>query len=677
MTNGIFAGPRAALAMLLGLEVLVFSATATNFLGAENFFEVLRLTVELGLLALALTAVIATGGIDLSVGSLLGLAAVTLGKLWRDAGWPIWAAAAAAVGVGALGGGANALLVTRLRMPPLIATLGTFWLFRGLAEGLAGSANVSGFPAGFQDFGQGYFAGVLPKQAPIFLFAAAGFWALLHRGVWGRAWQAIGFGAEGARHAAIPVERRIGAAYLLAGLAAGTAAVVYVARTGQAPPDAGRGYELAAIAAVALGGTSMFGGRASIPGTVLGLFAIAILKNGLRLADQSAELAGMLTGALLLAAVGTESLRARPAPAAAGKGEFIVRNGQVAALVAAMLGAAGLIAWSNWQLGGQLANAVREARPAASRGTAPEPFAPKKKLVLAVMPKSLGNGYFKACRKGAEEAAAELGATMLWDGPTEPDPSKQNEIVETWITRGVDAIAVAVENKEGISTALRKARQRGIPVVTWDSDAEPDARDFFVNQATPEGIGSALMDNAARVLGGQGEYAVITATTTAANMRAWIPEIEKRNLKYPGCKRVDLRPCDDKRDKAFAEATNLMAANKNLRLIMAICSPAVPGAADAVQQSGRKNVQVIGLGLPNENKQYVHAGTTECVVLWKTADLGYLAVQAAHATAAGALKQGAREVAAGRLLLLPIAGTEIVLGQPFVFNKGNIDQFDF
>ena len=135
-----------------------------------------------------------------------------------------------------------------------------------------------------------------------------------------------------------------------------------------------------------------------------------------------------------------------------------------------------------------------------------------------MMPKSKGNAYFIACRKGAEEAAKELGVKLIWDGPTDPDPAKQNEVVDTWITRGVDVIAVAVENREGISSVLRKARRAGIKVITWDADAEPDARDFFVNQATPEGIGQALMDNAARVLGGKGEFAIITASLTAANM---------------------------------------------------------------------------------------------------------------------------------------------------------------
>ena len=246
------------------------------------------------------------------------------------------------------------------------------------------------------------------------------------------------------------------------------------------------------------------------------------------------------------------------------------------------------------------------------------------------MPKSKGNAYFIACRKGAEEAAKELGIKLIWDGPTDPDPAKQNEVIDTWITRGVDVIAVAVENREGISSVLRKARERGIKVLTWDADADPDARDFFVNQATPEGIGQTLMDNAARVLGGKGSFAIITASLTAANMIAWQKTIEaRRQEKYPQIKMAALRPCDDLQKKAFDETNTVMNANPDVKLIMAICTPAVPGAAEAVKQSGRTDVKVIGLGLPNDNKRYVHEGITDCVVLWNTMDLGYLTVQAA------------------------------------------------
>ena len=302
-----------------------------------------------------------------------------------------------------------------------------------------------------------------------------------------------------------------------------------------------------------------------------------------------------------------------------------------------------------------------------------------KKLTVAFMPKSKGNAYFISCKKGADEAAKELGIEMLFDGPTEPDPAKQNEIVENWTTLGVDVIAVACENKEGISTALRKARQKGIKVLTYDSDAAIDARDFFVNQATPEGIGFGLMDEAARLTGGEGEFAIITATLTAANMNEWRKNIEARLAdKYPKMKLVATKPCDDLKDKAQSETTALLSAYPNLKLVMAICSPAVPGAAEAVKQAGKTGkVQVIGLGVPSENRKYVKEDVTQSVILWNTVDLGYLTMHAAHSLGSGTLKAGQTEYQAGRLGKMEIQGDNILLGKPFIFNKANIDQFDF
>jgi ABC-type sugar transport system substrate-binding protein len=302
-----------------------------------------------------------------------------------------------------------------------------------------------------------------------------------------------------------------------------------------------------------------------------------------------------------------------------------------------------------------------------------------KKITVALMPKSKGNAYFISCKKGADKAANELGVDLVFDGPTDPDPAKQNEIVENWITLGVDAIAVACENREGISTALRKAKAKGIKVVTYDADALPNARDFFVNQATPEGIGYGLMDEAARLCGNEGEFAIITASLTAANMIEWQKYIEARRAdKYPNMKMIALRPCDDMKDKAQSEATALLSANPNLKCIMAICSPAVPGSAEAIKQAGKiGKVKLLGLGLPNENKRYVHDGVTDSVILWKTEDLGYLAVFAADALAKGDLKPGDKTIKAGPLGELQIEGDSILLGKPFIFNKSNIDQFDF
>ncbi|MGH7975410.1 MAG: substrate-binding domain-containing protein, partial [Limisphaerales bacterium] len=190
----------------------------------------------------------------------------------------------------------------------------------------------------------------------------------------------------------------------------------------------------------------------------------------------------------------------------------------------------------------------------------------RKKITIALLPKSKGNAYFISCKDGADKAAKELGDELIFDGPTDTDPAKQNEIVEDWITMGVDVIAAACENKEGISTALRKAQARGIKVITYDADAETNARTFFVNQATPQGIGYTLMDEAARLCESNGNFAIITASLTAANQQEWQKYIEQDRAKnYPNMKMVALRPCDDSKDKAQSETTALLGTYPNLK----------------------------------------------------------------------------------------------------------------
>src|ERR1041384_1455052 len=202
----VLVNQQSALAILLIAEIVVFSIIGTHFFSRDNAFEIVRVSVEVGLLAVALTPVIITGGIDLSVGSLMALCAVCFGMLWRDAHFPILLAIGVALLIGALAGALNGLLITRLRIPALIVTLGSFSLFRGLAEGLTeGVDNFTGFPESFLLLGQGYLLGVIPLQTPIFVVAAIGFWLLLHRSSVGRALSAIGYAPEGARYAGIPV----------------------------------------------------------------------------------------------------------------------------------------------------------------------------------------------------------------------------------------------------------------------------------------------------------------------------------------------------------------------------------------------------------------------------------------------------------------------------------------
>lgn len=305
--KAVFLRHETILLLLLAVELAWFSLAGRRFGTPDNLLNIVRHSVEIGLLALVMTPIILTGGIDLSVGSTLGLCAVLFGKLWRDAGLPPWLAGLVTLGIGAMCGGFNALLITWLRLPPLIVTLGTYSLFRGLAEAITqGTDAFTNFPESFLYLGTGRLAG-LPTQAWILLAVAVAVWLLVHRTTLGRSFRAIGFAPEGTRYAGIPVERRLALAYVLAGTVAALASLTYTARFGTAKADAGTGYELFAITAVVLGGTSIFGGIGSVHGTLLGVAAIAVLSNGLSripaIMNSASELSGMMTGALLLLAL--------------------------------------------------------------------------------------------------------------------------------------------------------------------------------------------------------------------------------------------------------------------------------------------------------------------------------------------------------------------------------------
>ncbi|MBV9036313.1 MAG: substrate-binding domain-containing protein [Acidobacteriaceae bacterium] len=651
------------LAVLIAFEIALFSVTGQNFFSWANFFECIRLAVEIGLLALALTPVIVAGGIDLSVGSMMGLCAVCFGALWNDAHLPMPLAAAITLLVSLAGGAINGFLISRLNVSALVVTLGTYSLFRGLAEAITtGAKNYSGFSAGFLFLGQGYLGGIVPTQTVFLVAAAVGFWALLHRSVIGRGLYTVGHSPTAARYAAVPVVRRVALAYVLSGFSAGVAAIIYIAHLGQAKSDAGTGYELIAITAVILGGASIFGGSGTIAGTLMGLAAIVILQNGLRLSAWPTELAGILTGVLLILTIALERVTKGRASSEVERRELPFWAGSKGRIVA-LAGLALAV----------FAIPLSKGYFAGHNGAAGE-----KRVTIGVMPKAKGDPYFLSCRKGAEEAAKELKVDLIWDGPTALDAAAQNAVVEGWITRHVDAISVAVENGPGISTVLRKARAQGIKVTTWDADALPDARDYFINQATPKAIGYTLIDEAARLMNKGGEFAIITGALSAANQNEWIAFMRERvTQQYPGMKLLTIRPSDDDHDKAFAETQTLLKVYPNIKVIIGISAPAVPGAGEAVKQAGRRDVQVIGLSLPNLCKPYVHDGFIEAVVLWNTKSLGYLAVAVPAALARGTPLAGQPSFNAGRLGSMSIEGSQVILGQPVVFRKDNIDQFGF
>ncbi|WP_137113764.1 ABC transporter permease [Mesorhizobium sp. GR13] len=290
------------LAILLAIVLVILSFQSDKFFTVSNLLNQGRLMTETGLIAIAMTFIIATGGIDLSVGSILGLTAILTGVFWQNVGLPLPLAAAAAIAVGTFAGFVNGIIITRFRVPPLIATLATLALYRGLAEGISQARSVRGYPEWFYVLGQGNVLGV-PTQLWLLLIAAVVASIILGYTRWGRTVYAIGNNEVAARFSGLSVERTKVALYTASGFAAAVAAGIFVSRVSTTRSDMGTGIELDAITAVVLGGTSIFGGRGTIAGTIIGLCLIQALKNGLSLAGVKGDGTIMLIGAVLILAI--------------------------------------------------------------------------------------------------------------------------------------------------------------------------------------------------------------------------------------------------------------------------------------------------------------------------------------------------------------------------------------
>ena len=295
-------GHEIVLAVILLVSLVVLATQTDRFLTTGNLLNQGRLMAEVGLVALPMTFIIITAGIDLSVGSILGLCAIVLGVAWQNLGLPLELAIVVTLATGALAGAMNGWFITRIGVPPLIMTLASLALYRGLAEGISQARSVRGYPEWFFELGQGEVLGV-PTQLWILVVAIVAAAVVLARTTFGRSLYAIGHNELAARFSGIPVDRYKLAIYTLSGFMAGLAGYIFVSRVSTTRSDMGTGLELDVIAAVVLGGTSIFGGTGSILGTVLGVILIQLLKNGLALTGVKGDATIVVIGSVLILSI--------------------------------------------------------------------------------------------------------------------------------------------------------------------------------------------------------------------------------------------------------------------------------------------------------------------------------------------------------------------------------------
>jgi rhamnose transport system permease protein len=287
------------LAAILLVALVVLGALNNRFLTVDNLLNQGRLMTEVGLIALPMTFIIITGGIDLSVGSTVGLCAILLGYSWKTFDFPLPLAIVFSLLVGAFAGFFNGLVITRLKVPPLIMTIATLALYRGLAEGISQAHSVRGYPDWFYFTGQSNLFGV-PAQLWLLVIAIVIAGVALDRTTFGRTLYAIGNNETAARFSGLAVDRVKLIIYTLSGFMAGLSGYVLVSRVTTTRSDMGIGYELDVIAAVVLGGTSIFGGVGTIWGAVVGLVMIQLLKDGLALTGVKGDATILVIGAVLI-----------------------------------------------------------------------------------------------------------------------------------------------------------------------------------------------------------------------------------------------------------------------------------------------------------------------------------------------------------------------------------------
>lgn len=300
----------AAIVALLVIVYVVAVASVRNFAAPITITYLLLDVAATLLIALPMTLIIITGEIDLSVASIVGLASVTLGTL-HQAGLPIEAAGTIAILVGVLAGAVNGFFITVVGLPSLAVTIGTLALFRGLAVGLLGTTAVTDFTEFWTDLAKSKIPGTpIPSVMIVFVVLAIAFAVLLHFTPFGRGVYAIGLASEAARFSGVRVERTKFILFVLSGAVSALAGIYFTLRFGSARGDNATGLELTVIAAVLLGGVSIFGGRGNIPGVIAGVLLIGTLSSALRLANVTADVINIITGVLLVASVVSTSLLA-------------------------------------------------------------------------------------------------------------------------------------------------------------------------------------------------------------------------------------------------------------------------------------------------------------------------------------------------------------------------------
>jgi ribose transport system permease protein len=580
--------------------------SANRFLTVDNMKAILTGIAPDGLIAIGMTFVIITGGFDLSVGSTLALGGY-MASLALLAGYGASSALMLGIVSGAVVGLVNGFIITKIKVNPLVTTLGTMTIVRGIVLAQTQGATVTGFPMSFRELGEGTALGVF---YPVIIFLVLLMIAdlLLRHSRFLRQTYYIGGNEEAARLSGIDVDKVRMVMYMVTGMFAALAGVISTAKTGSASPIAGTGAELRVIAAVVIGGASLAGGQGTILGTFLGLLLTGLIANGLGFLRVSFYAEGIITGVILIIAVMIDQLNRERAQRllrllTTTRNKPMERALNVALALIVIL----LIVLPRGSSSG-----ARLAKTADSN---------EEYVFIGV---SVSNPYWSDARDGLRDRAAALG--VKWDlrGPAGSDINQQVAEFEQVMERRPRGIITAPAGP-GLTPLINRAVDRGIPVICIDTDAADSKRYCYIGTDNYNAgrQGGAML---AKVLGGKGEVFLLSIPGQS-NLEARVRGYRDALAKYP-----DITIANIGNDRADAsEAANVtrnaLNAYPNLAGFGCVDAAGGEGAAVAVKEKGLQGkLKIVAMDRNEATLSFIEEGLIEASIAQRTYTMAYLAL---------------------------------------------------
>lgn len=591
-------GPAVAFLCLSAL----LSLLTPNFLQAANLTNVLLQSAINGVLAAGMTFVILTGGIDLAVGSVLALSGMVLGKLLLS-GVPVPLALLTALTTSSLLGLLSGLMVTRGKLPPFIATLGMMSAVRGLALVYSGGRPASGFSGAFLSLAEGPV--LVGMMAAVYVVAALA----LQRTVYGRSIYALGGNEQAAWLSGLPTDRLKCSVYVLSGFLSGVAAIMLTARLNSAQPIAGTMYELDAIAAVVMGGTSLTGGQGGVLGTLFGALIMGVLRNGLNLLEVSADMQQVVIGVVIVLAVLVDRSREQMTR---GLNLQLRQHPQRSAVIAAAVLVCVVLGATSY-------------RNAHQKNSGP---------VVAFVMKTKNNPFWVDMEEAAQQSAQAAGVRLIVQAPErETDVEKQMQIVENLIQSRVSALVLAPCGSKEIVPAILKANQAGIPVLIVDTRVDEATLkqagahcETFIGSDNYHG-GELAGEHMCQVLKDKGRVIILEGIpgheTVDDRRRGFVDALKK----HPGMVVAASQTANAEQEKAFNVTQNLLQSNPDIQGIFGCNDVMALGAMAACKSMGRKDIVIVGFDASAPGRQAIQSGEMSGSVAQYPSEMGRLGVE--------------------------------------------------